>query len=411
MKKFTHARCLVAGALVTGCALVGAISASAATTATTAAKQASGAYQVGFTDSLTGALSVFTKPELQWAKAVFNSVNASGGIHGHKIVLTALDQGATGSGQATANVTQLATQKHVSAIMGMLISNDCSATAAVADRYQTPLICQRASASTIHPVDKYVFLDTDSETMEVSPQIAFLDKLLAHKVHPKVAILHSDETGADAWAAEWAKDAGKHGLRISTSQVAAETATNMNAQIASVVASKPDAVVAEIFPQFYQPLEAALKAAHLNVPIVTTSGSIFGSLLQAINDPKLYETTTAKPLQVGAKSNTPAQKALLKQLKAQGLKTTKAVNDVEGTMYAPGPYAIVAGLQRCGYPCPGPKMAAALEHVSTTVAGLVPRPFAYSRSLHVGVKEFVFMRWNASKHALVVAATKPAGAF
>lgn len=386
-------------------------SATSSTPSSTSSGSSGGAYKIGFTDSLTGALSVFTQPELKWAKAVFDTVNAQGGINGHKIEVTALDQGATGSGQATANVTQLATQDHVSAILGMLISNDCTSAAAVADRYQTPLICQRASASSLLPVNKYVFLDTDAETMEVTPQMSFIKTLLPGKSNIKVAVMNSGETGAQLWAARWKADAPKNGFSVTTVQEAAETATNMNSQIAAVVASKPQVIVTEIFPQFFQPLLAALKAAHLNVPIVTTSGDIFGSMLGQLDYPQLYETTIAKPLTVGAASNTAEQNALIKQLKAQGMTTTEKINDVEGTMYAPGPYAVVAALQKCGYPCPGPKMASTLESTSTTVAGLVPNSFGYTPSLHIGVKDFVFMHWDAKKKALAIAATKPAGAF
>lgn len=365
-------------------------------------------YKIGFTDSLTGALSVFTQPELKWTKAVFNQVNAEGGIEGHKIELSTLDQGATGSGQATANVTQLATSDHVSAILGMLISNDCTAAAPVAARYETPLICQRAGLENLEPPEKYLFLDTDSETMEAEPQLEFVEGLIPGNSHPSVAIFNSDEIGADLWAEKWKSQAEANGMKVTTMQKQAETATNVDAQIAAVVSSHPEVILTEIFPQFFEPLLKALHADGQNPPIVTTSGDIFGSLLQSFNNPEIYETTIAKPLNAENPENA-EQEALVAQLAKQGMTTTEQVNDIEGTMYAPGPYVVVAALKKCGFPCSGPAMAEALEETTTNVAGLVPNEFGYTPELHVGVRDFVFMHWDPKKKELSVVAEKPAG--
>jgi branched-chain amino acid transport system substrate-binding protein len=371
-------------------------------------EDSSGSYKIGFTDSLTGALSVFTQPELKWAKAIFNTVNQEGGVNGHKIELTALDQGDTGSGQASANVTQLATSDHVSAILGMLISNDCESAASLAERYETPLICQRAGLDNIEPPEKFLFLDTDLEAMEVEPQLEFVQGLIPGNPKPSVAIFNSDETGANQWAERWESEAEAAGMEVTTTQKEAATATNLDAQIAAIVQSEPEVVLTEIFPQFYEPLLKALHAAGQDPPIVTTSGSIFGSLLESLGDEELYETTIARPLNAEKPENK-EQKDLVAQLAKVGMKSTADVNDIEGTMYAPGPYAVVAALEKCGYPCSGSDMADALTETSTKVAGLVPNEFGYTPDLHIGVKDFVFMHWDPKKKELAVVDEKPAG--
>jgi branched-chain amino acid transport system substrate-binding protein len=371
-------------------------------------EDSSGAYKIGFTDSLTGALSVFTQPELKWAKAIFNTVNEEGGINGHKIELTSLDQGDTGSGQASANVTQLATSDHVSAILGMLISNDCESAASLAERYETPLICQRAGIDNVEPPEKFLFLDTDLEAMEVEPQLEFVQGLIKGNTKPSVAIFNSDETGADQWAEKWKSQAEAAGMEVTTTQKEAETATNVDAQIAAIVQSEPEVLLTEIFPQFFEPLLKALHAAGQDPPIVTTSGDIFGSLLESLDDEELYETTIARPLNADKPENS-EQKDLVAQLGKVGIKSTAQANDIEGTMYAPGPYAVVAGLEKCGYPCSGSDMAEALTETSTKVAGLVPKEFGYTPDLHIGVKDFVFMHWDPQKKELSVVDEKPAG--
>lgn len=407
-KRARLAAAAAAGLTVIVVAACGSAGTGSSGSAGSSAGGSGGAYQIGFSDGLTGADAAYTGPELKWAKAVFNAVNATGGVNGHKIDLTALDQGNPGSGQATANVIQLATQDHVSAILGMLISNDCDSVAAVAERYQTPLVCQRAALSDLQPVNKDVYVDTDVETMEVEPQIAFVKKLVS-KASPRVAVFNSDLIGPNLWAAKWKSLAAQNGVTVSTVQQYSTTATNVNASIAAIIASHPDVIVAEIFDQFYQPLVQALKAAGLNIPIITTSGAIFGSTMQSLGQSDIYETTPAGPLTVGASTNTSDQNGLLTQLASLGLKTTEQVNDGEGTMYSIGPFEVVAALKACGYPCGGTRMAAALEKVTTTADGLAPASFGYSSSAHVGVKDFDFIHWDSGKGALTVADTEAAG--
>ncbi|MGI5200184.1 ABC transporter substrate-binding protein [Spirillospora sp. CA-108201] len=367
-----------------------------------------GDYVIGFSDGLTGSLATYTAGELRWTKAVFNAVNASGGIDGHKIRLKALDQGEAGSGKATANVIQLATKDKATAILGQLISNDCSSVAKVAERYKTPVLCQRGTESDLNPPSKYVFLDTDMETMEVEPQIKFI-KSRVTKPNPRVAVFYSDLIGPLNWSNRWKKEAAANGMTVSTVQKEALSATNIDANIAAIVASKPDVVVAEIFNQFYKPLVDGLAAAGLDVPVVTTSGAVIGSTMKSIGRANLYQTTITKPAIVDDPSNSAGLKATLAELGKLGTKTTDALMDGEGTMPAVGPYIVVEALKKCGFPCSGQKMSTALEQVTTDADGLVPGSFGYSPTSHIGVKNLVFMHWDPAKRTYTVAATEPAG--
>lgn len=392
----------------TGIALAAAGLAALGLTSCSSGGGSGGDYVIGFSDGLTGSLATYTAGELRWTKAVFNAVNASGGIDGHKIRLKVLDQGEAGSGKATANVIQLATKDKATAILGQLISNDCSSVAKVAERYKTPVICQRGTESDLNPPNKYVFLDTDMETMEVEPQIKFVKREVT-KPNPRVAVFYSDLIGPLNWSDRWKKEAAANGMTISTVQKEALTATTIDANVAAIVASKPDVVVAEIFNQFYKPLVDGLAAAGLDVPVVTTSGAVIGSTMKSIGRANLYQTTITKPAIVGDASNSAGLKATLAELDKLGAKTTDAVMDGEGTMPAVGPYIVVEALKKCGFPCSGEKMSAALEQVSTTADGLVPGSFGYSPDSHIGVKNLVFMHWDPAKRTYAVAATEPAG--
>jgi ABC-type branched-subunit amino acid transport system substrate-binding protein len=365
-----------------------------------------GTYDIGYSNGLTGLTAAFAVPGSKMVRAIFNVVNASGGVHGHKIKVTILDQGNPGSGQAAANVTQLATSDKVSAILGMSISNDCASVVSLAAKYTTPLLCERTATNELSPVQKYVFNDVSSEIAEVAPQIALLKKLVSTP-HPRVAIIGNNNIGTNTWAAAMQKAVKAMGGKVVAYQNMSETATSVTANEEAIVASHPDVLLGEIFQQFWPPLLTGMKSAGLKVPVITTDGDIFYSQLTSLKMPNVYETSLTSPLDPG--TTNPQERKLVAALSKLVGGTADDLNAGEGTSIAAGPYVIVAALQECGYPCPGPKMATALESATTNVGGLAPGGFGYSPSLHFGPKEFMFYHWDSSANALASAATEPAG--
>ena len=78
-------------------------------------------------------------------------MNAAGGINGHEIKLTQLDN-AGDSSKSSANATQLITANGVNAIFGQTLSSNCSAAQPIDDRYQVPIACFSVAQK-----DPYVF--------------------------------------------------------------------------------------------------------------------------------------------------------------------------------------------------------------------------------------------------------------
>jgi branched-chain amino acid transport system substrate-binding protein len=365
-----------------------------------------GTYNIGYSNGLTGETAAFGAPGAKMVQAVFNTVNAAGGIHGHKIKLTVLDQGNPGSGQAATNVVQLATQDNVSAILGQSISNDCASVISLAAKYTVPLLCERVPTTDYSPVQKYVFNDTSSEIAEVQPQIALIKKLVSNP-HPRVAIIGNDNIGTNSWATAMQQAVKAMGGTVATYQNMSETATSVSVNTAAIVASHPDVLVGEIFQQFWVPLIQGMQTGGVSVPVITTDGDIFYKDLVSMKNPSVYETSVAAPLDPA--TTNPQQKQLVTQLSKLVGGSADDLNAGEGSGIAVGPYAVIAGLQACGYPCSGSQLAAALEKVSTTAAGLVPAGFAYDSAQHFGVKQYTFLHWDTATSSLDSGATEPAG--
>ena len=88
-----------AGVLALATALLGACG-SASTTSGTAPPSKS-AYKVGVIADLTGPAATLGAPQIAGVRAWADAVNSSGGIHGHRVVLSSCDAGGTSQGGVT----------------------------------------------------------------------------------------------------------------------------------------------------------------------------------------------------------------------------------------------------------------------------------------------------------------------
>lgn len=96
------------------------------------------AISLGATNVLTGAIASVCKPITDGADAWFKQVNAQGGINGHKIDYTVLDD-AYDAARATANARKLVNQKVAALVAGCGTANE-QAAYATSSRSGVPLI-------------------------------------------------------------------------------------------------------------------------------------------------------------------------------------------------------------------------------------------------------------------------------
>ncbi len=394
-------RRLQIGAMLIGVSglLLAACGSSSTTSSSSGSANNKTPYVVGFSDGLSGAIAAYAQPELNDARAVFNMVNAEGGINGHPIQLDALDQGNPGSGKAPANVNQLAQQDHASVIFGMAISNDCESAMPVAAQDQVPLLCQHADTSQVIPPRKYLFVDTDIESAEVGSELTMLHKMLPGVAHPRIVIFGNQNLGTEQWGTALKAAAQKDGVTVLSEPFMSETATSAAPQISQIVSEHPDAVISELFGQFYPPLLTGLKNAGLDIPVIANSAGVFYSSFSSAY-PKLAAAFIGAPLEAGQYHNSSTVQALQTQMKKLGMTTTAAMNQGENSLNLIAPFAIVNALKTCGFPCSGPKMADALNHVSLNIPGLFPNNYKYSASDHTGATGYVYYQLNPSTNQL-----------
>lgn len=106
----------------------------------------SSAIHLGATNVLSGAIASVCKPITDGAQAWFDSVNAKGGINGHKIDYTVLDD-AYDPARAASNARKLVSDKSVALVAGCGTANE-QAAYTISSKSSVPLIGPYADLST-----------------------------------------------------------------------------------------------------------------------------------------------------------------------------------------------------------------------------------------------------------------------
>jgi branched-chain amino acid transport system substrate-binding protein len=339
-----------------------------------------GTYNWGIDAELSGTLSFYGQTISDGVNAYVEQVNAAGGINGHKIVVTSLDDAGNQS-RAAANATQLATVNNVDAIFGHTLSANCSAAQPAAERYKIPMACLSVAAAS-----PYLF-SMGPDNSRAAAALFSSAKKVTGKASPRAAFVYLN-TLTDLTLAKSVKaDAGSSGVTVATSQQIDLTATDTSGQVAAVVASAPDVILISHTGPGLVTFLKGVRAAGVTAPLVWVDGSAnLGSLAQstdsgvyALNIWKLVEpASTDSGVQDFIKAVTPKLKS------GVSASTLNGGDLVTGYVTA---HAFGDALKSCGYPCSGQKLATALEKVEPSVSGLVPS-FRYAAGDHYPYKNW-----------------------
>lgn len=158
----------------------------------TSARPAANDIVIGQTIALTGGQSEHGKAVQLGARAYIDRVNAAGGVHGRKIVLTTLDD-AGNAAKAAENTALLIDRENVLAVFGGIEGGPCVASLRVAAEKRVPLVaCLAGSPEMRDPFNRYVFPVRAAHYSEFERLI----DLSIESGGRRIGFLHSDsETG------------------------------------------------------------------------------------------------------------------------------------------------------------------------------------------------------------------------
>jgi len=397
-KPATVALALLLSGAAAGCSSAGGSTASGG--------GSGGTITIGFNDSLTGGDAPSGTANLTLAKAAIGYINAHGGIDGKHLKLTSLDSGQVGSGAAGTNATQLA-QSQVAAMLGPNVSNDCDEAQPIVTENKIPTFCGYLDHASLVPVQPYIFQADVTELAFAAPMINLVKKATG-KAHPRIAVLTNFTQGATQWAQKLKSIAPQLGAKVVYVGTESQTATDLTPLGAGVIASHPDAVLAEIFQPFVVPMIRQLTGAGLNVPFIAMNGVMTYSEMQSANKAQVYEIGGGNFIIPGAAGNSPQLKQLIAALAEAGAKTPATINGASGTDPLVSFLDLFQAMRDC-HGCTGQDLAKQLEKTTYSFPGLA-QDFSYSPNLHMGFKTFTAYRWDPATHTVaLVPGTIPAG--
>lgn len=164
---------------------------------------------IGEFGSLTGGEATFGLSTNKGLRMAFDEINAAGGINGKKVkLITVDDQGK--NEEAASAVTRLITQDNVVAIIGEVASSRSKVAAAIAQKYQVPMLTHASTNPDVTKVGDYIFRICFIDPFQGLVMAKFANQNLKAK---KAAILRDVKSDysvglADVFSSEFKKMGG-----------------------------------------------------------------------------------------------------------------------------------------------------------------------------------------------------------
>jgi len=360
-----------------------------------------GTYNWGVDSELSGNLSFYGASIRDGVAAYVEQVNAQGGINGHKIELTALDNAGEQS-RAAANATQLATANKVNAIFGYSVSASCAAVQPIAERYKVPTACLSVAEHS-----PYIY-NLGADNARAADAMFAAAKEVTGKPNPKAAVVHLNTLTGIALAKDMQAKAASSGVTVATTQEIDLRSTDTSGPVAQVVAAQPDVVlISQTGPGLLSILKG-VRAAGVKAPFVWVDGTAnFGSLAQSTDEGvyafNIWQMADPASTEAGVKEYIEAITPKLKD----GV-TAQSVNAGEYVAGYATARAFGEALKACGYPCSGEQLKAQLDKVSISLPGLLPE-FGYTADDHYPYKNWYLYHIVGTKTELVSTIPATAG--
>jgi ABC-type branched-subunit amino acid transport system substrate-binding protein len=354
-------------------------------------------YVVFFSSDQTAGTASIGKALLSAITGYIDYTNKHGGVKGHQIKLTALDD-AMDIGHVKVNIQQ-ASAANALAILGANNSNAWSANAALITTNKIPTIGLGFTDAQLDPAPPYLYGLSPAYKDYVQLQFALINDVLIKggtvPAKPKVAFYHYSSTAISTMVAYQHTAITQAGWTFTTDQSFAVAPTDVSSQAAAVAATKPDVVVAELLDSHAPLVINTLRQKGYTGPIVNFSAANAPATFSALKDPSYYgqnhylnPTWTDQP---GV---------------AEVQKRAKEVNDtdlLDNGFYGFGwaaAAAVVAALNKCADPCTsGDMLNTALNNLgSISVNGLNPDT-SYSPTNHRLAHAGIYYHWDTAKGA------------
>jgi ABC-type branched-subunit amino acid transport system substrate-binding protein len=360
-------------------------------------------YRLGFTSDFSSNFGYLGLGLKAGHDALWNNLNEAGGIDGHPVELIALDDNSNPD-RGTANVTQLITQDNVSGVAGVMYSVICAGVVPVLEQYQVPEMCGVVSGDLIDPVIPLVYGTTLEQAAYAGPQVEMARRLMEQSPPEgtvKAAVIYSVGSAAiEQWATAVQENIASLGWELVTTEKVPIDAIDMSNQLSKILSLEPDVMILGAGNNAWV-LAGMRQLADAGNPFPVVSYDVPSwSTVQELNNRQFYYVTSLAYAPPTPPDDAPGLQRFIADTTAENVDPN-------------GPYVIRGYLQalifedafrRCGFPCDGPALQAALDQTDFDAGGIVDGNVTITPTDHQPVSTLAAYQWDSAHTAPVVVA-------
>ena len=344
---------------------------------------ASEPYLIGATVSESGPGATLGRPEADSMQMAVDEINKSGGVNGHPLQITILDD--ESSGTAAVNNTRKLLDGHVIAILGPSLTQTTLPLLPLVTQAKVPMISFASSAQVIQPVaDRQWIFKMPITDFHVAQA---MQEYMRKKKTTKVAVIYRDDDYGKTGLSHF-KDAGANfGIEVVDAEAINARASDATTQLTHIKAANPQAIVCWTTLPSAAVIIKAYRELGVTTPIYYSDGAATGVFPQqagaALNGAYIAST---KINVADALPNGDPQKKLLTRYIANFVKDypKDAPVSIFGGFGYDGVYVLKQALERAKS-TDGEKLRQALEH--TDMLGVTGQ-FRMSGGDHNGLSVF-----------------------
>ncbi|HBC93015.1 MAG TPA: ABC transporter substrate-binding protein [Pelotomaculum sp.] len=226
-------------------------------------------YRIGAVVDISGSSSSLGVPERNTLQMLADRLNESGGINGHPLELTILDNKSDET-EAVLAVKKLIDQQKVLAVIGCSASGTSMSMIDTVQKEQVPMISMAAASAIVEPVQerKWVFKTAQSDLVVVN---RLMDYLKENNL-TRVAFLYMNNSYGDNGRNAFKAAAGAAGLEIVAEEKFEATDKDMTPQLTRVKTSGAQATVVWAIPPSASIITKNYRDLSLEIPLLHSHG-------------------------------------------------------------------------------------------------------------------------------------------
>lgn len=334
-----------------------------------------------------------TIPMANGFQAYIAHVNSTGGVNGHKIKITVMDD-------RSDVATGLANYQRAlsSNSLAFLLGGSSTVFTPVATRAINDHFVESNGGGYQGGIGVYPYIYNILGNLPMFAQIIpkFADTRVLSAEGAVAAYFTYDSTLTETFQPRIVGALQGEGWSVKYNQLVPSTVTDFSVAAGNIAAVKPQIVIVDLLESQLPQFVSQLRARGVHAPILNFSSNISDKTKDTIADPNLFYVE-------GTASTSDLSNPAVAQMDKIG-KQTGFTTGMDNAFYVYGyvhAEVITAALKKCGDKCTRQTFNTALNNTTVPGDGLMAGNPGYSPKSHVMTKQLIVVRWNAAKNKIV----------